>query len=119
MGIFSESMRAVAEEMINSLGNDCTLSKVITTGGTYNPSTDEYDGVDESITFNTSCSYSNLSYGDNTIKEFPEVKRVATIAYNGIIDGIDATWSFNNNKIYKVSQSIAQNEVIAYKLYIG
>ena len=119
MGAFSESMLSVALNLITEFGNDCTLSKKITTDKVYNPITDAYDGTDSSVTISTKCSISDLEVGTSDREQNPAIRKVATVPYSTDLADLDATWRLDDNEIYKVDKVMSQNDVIIFKLYIG
>ena len=114
-----DNLLSTASKLIGQFGSDVELKKVVTGNKVYDPITDEYVGDDESIVVNTKCSYTMLANGDNTVDEFPEVRRVCWVYYQDEISDIDNKWTANDNKIYKTVPLEVQNQQIVYKLYIG
>lgn len=114
-----ERMQNVATNLIGKFGNDCELFKEIITNPIYDPIKDEYVGGDESITFETKCTYSANAMRLLTEQERAVVRKVAIIPYSEEIKDLDNTWFFNDNKILQVHKTETQNGVVIFKVYIG
>lgn len=118
MGVFSDSMRAVAVDLLSQLGNPCTLSKV--TKGDYIPAIGR--SPEEKETFNTfSAPVKKVSQdfgqmGINTnLAGFDDNKVIVP----WIGQEIDATWQYNGNNILKVEPVQTQGDIIIYTITVG
>ena len=120
MGTFSTNMRKVAQTLIASFGNTCTLEKV-TTGG-YNTTTGRAEESVESIsTFSAPTKDINARFGGdgmNTGLTGFDTGKV-TVAYLGIDRVIDETWLYNGEAITLVEPIETQDEIIVFNITVA
>jgi hypothetical protein len=113
------SLRATANKLLDNYGNTVVLTKTITTGKVYNPTTDEYVGSVHTTTVNTKCIYKQYKQGVLNIEDDKRIKRIAIVAYQDDIASLDTSWKFNNNTIFVVEQSAVEDGTVIFNLYVG
>ena len=118
MGAFSTTMRGVATDLMTSLGNPCTLTKV--TKGVYSPITGQTEDTQVVIgTFSAPVKKVSQIFGQTGINTnltgFDDNKVI--IPWIG--QEIDSTWLYNDNNILSVEETESQGEIIIYTIAVG
>ena len=115
---FSDDMRIVATDLMTSLGNPCTLTKV--TKGEYNPQIGKQpESKKDFATYSAPVKKISSQFGQIGINT-----NLGGIDDNKVIvpwigQEIDKSWLYNGNNIISVEATETQGVVIIYTITIG
>lgn len=117
MGAFSNSMRAVAVDLMTQLGNPCVLTKV--TKGTYDVQIGKSPLIETNYpTFSAPVKEISQHFGANGINTNLTgfSKNKVTVPWVGV--EIDTTWRYNGQNIITVQPTETQGDVILYTIEV-